>query len=43
VAARRASPIGEDQLGSSAVILPPADVSLQEAKAELRSEGPIPG
>jgi PspA-Associated protein len=36
-------PVGEDHLGGSDLILPPPDVSLEEAKAEFRGEGLIPG
>ena len=36
-------PVPEDQLGPSDVILPPPDVSLEEAKAEFTGEGLIPG
>ncbi len=35
--------VGEDYLGGSDVILPPPDVSLDEAKAEFSGEGLIPG
>jgi hypothetical protein len=37
------SPVAEDSLESSDVILPPPDVSLEEAKAEFSGEGLIPG
>jgi hypothetical protein len=37
------SPVAEDSLDSSDVILPPPDVSLEEAKAEFSGEGLIPG
>ncbi len=36
-------PVGEDELVGSDIILPPPDVSLQEAKAEFQGEGLIPG
>jgi hypothetical protein len=36
-------PVGDDHLGGSDLILPPPDVSLEEAKAEFRGEGLIPG
>jgi PspAA-like protein len=36
-------PVGEDLLAPSDVILPPPDVSLEEAKAEFSGEGLIPG
>jgi PspA-Associated protein len=35
--------VAEDSLESSDVILPPPDVSLEEAKAEFSGEGLIPG
>jgi hypothetical protein len=35
--------LGEDYLGGSDLILPPPDVSLEEAKAEFSGEGLIPG
>jgi hypothetical protein len=37
------SPVAEDSLEPSDVILPPPDVSLEEAKAEFSGEGLIPG
>jgi PspA-Associated protein len=37
------SPVPEDSLEPSAAILPPPDVSLEEAKAEFSGEGLIPG
>ena len=37
------TPVPEDQLAPSDVILPPPDVSLEEAKAEFSGEGLIPG
>jgi hypothetical protein len=36
-------PLNDDELAESAVILPPPDVSLEEAKAEFTGEGLIPG
>lgn len=36
-------PVDEDHLGGSDLILPPPDVSLEEAKAEFSGEGLIPG
>jgi hypothetical protein len=36
-------PVAEDDLRGSDVILPPPDVSLEEAKAEFTGEGLIPG
>ena len=36
-------PVPDDQLGPSDVILPPPDVSLEEAKEEFTGEGLIPG
>ena len=36
-------PVGEDYLGGSDLILPPPDVSLEEAEAEFSGEGLIPG
>jgi hypothetical protein len=38
-----ATPVGDDYLGGSDVILPPSDATLEEAKAELTGEGLIPG
>ena len=35
--------LGEDALEGSDLILPPPDVSLEEAKAEFSGEGLIPG
>jgi hypothetical protein len=37
------SPVPEDRLEPSDAILPPPDVSLEEAKAEFSGEGLIPG
>jgi hypothetical protein len=36
-------PVPEDELVGSEIILPPPDVSLQEAKAEFQGDGLIPG
>jgi hypothetical protein len=36
-------PVAEDRLGPSDVILPPPDVSLEEARREFSGEGLIPG
>jgi hypothetical protein len=36
-------PVPEDRLGPSDVILPPPDVSFDEARAEFTGEGLIPG
>ena len=36
-------PVPDDELVGSDVILPPPDVSLEEAKAEFTGEGLIPG
>jgi hypothetical protein len=36
-------PVDDDHLGGSDMILPPPDVSLEEAKAEFQGEGLIPG
>ena len=36
-------PVSDDDLFPSDLILPPPDVSLQEAKAEFTGEGLIPG
>ena len=35
--------VDDDHLGGSDVILPPPDVSLEEARAEFSGEGLIPG
>ncbi len=37
------APVDEDHLGGSDLILPPPDVSLEEAKSEFTGEGLIPG
>lgn len=39
----KGTPLAEDALGPSDVILPPPDVSFEEAKAEFSGEGLIPG
>jgi len=39
----KGTPVPEDQLGPSDVIIPPPDVSLEEARAEFSGEGLIPG
>jgi hypothetical protein len=36
-------PLGAEELSGSALILPPPDVSLEEAKSEFSGEGLIPG
>ena len=36
-------PVPDDELFGSDIILPPADVSLQEAKREFQGDGLIPG
>jgi hypothetical protein len=36
-------PVGDDQLVGSDLIVPPPDVSVQEAKEEFSGEGLIPG
>ncbi len=36
-------PVGDDELVGSDIILPPPDVSLDEAKREFQGEGLIPG
>jgi hypothetical protein len=37
------SPVAEDHLGASDIILPPPDVSLEEASTEFTAEGLLPG
>jgi hypothetical protein len=37
------TPVDDDHLGGSDVILPPPDVSLEEAKTEFDADGMIPG
>jgi hypothetical protein len=39
----KGTPVEYDHLGGSDVILPPPDVTLEEAKAEFHGEGLIPG
>ena len=39
----KGEPVGDDLLAPSDVILPPPDISLEEAKAEFTGEGLIPG
>lgn len=39
----RGQPVPDDELRGSDVIFPPADVSLEEAKAEFSGDGLIPG
>ncbi len=36
-------PVRDDELGASDLILPPPDISLEEASAEFSGEGLIPG
>jgi hypothetical protein len=36
-------PLGEDELTASDVIIPPADISLHEAREDFTGEGLIPG
>ena len=38
----KGTPVADDELVGSDIILPPADVSLQEAQAEFQGEGLIP-
>ena len=40
---KNGQPVAEDRLEPSDVILPPPDVSFEEAKAEFSGEGLIPG
>ncbi|MGN6871086.1 MAG: PspA-associated protein PspAA [Solirubrobacteraceae bacterium] len=40
---KNGQPVSEDSLDSSDVILPPPDVSFEEAQAEFSGEGLIPG
>jgi hypothetical protein len=40
---RKGTPVGGDDLRPSDLILPPPDVSLEEARAEFSGEGLIPG
>jgi hypothetical protein len=39
----RGRPLNDDELSESEVILPPPDVSLEEAQSEFSGEGLIPG
>jgi hypothetical protein len=39
----KGQPVPEDELRGSDLILPPPDVSLEEARAEFSGEGLIPG
>jgi PspA-Associated protein len=39
----KGKPVSEDRLDASDLILPPPDVSFEEAKAEFTGEGLIPG
>jgi hypothetical protein len=39
----KGQPVGDDRLDASDVILPPPDVSFEEAQAEFSGEGLIPG
>jgi hypothetical protein len=39
----RGRPVDDDHLGGSDLILPPPDVSLEEAREEFSGEGLIPG
>jgi hypothetical protein len=40
---KNGQPVSDDRLDSSDVILPPPDVSFEEARAEFSGEGLIPG
>jgi hypothetical protein len=40
---KNGQPVSEERLDSSDVILPPPDVSFEEAQAEFTGEGLIPG
>ena len=37
------TPVADDELVGSDIILPPPDVSLEEAQAEFQGDGLIPG
>jgi len=39
----KGTPVADDELVGSDIILPPPDVSLEEAKSEFQGEGLIPG
>jgi hypothetical protein len=41
--ARSGTELGDDELEESEVILPPPDISLEEASVEFTGEGLIPG
>ena len=43
VTSPKGRPVPEDELIGSDIILPPLDVSLEEAQAEFQGEGLIPG
>ena len=40
---RNGQPVSEDRIETSDVIIPPPDVSFEEARAEFSGEGLIPG
>jgi hypothetical protein len=40
---RAGGPVDEDHLGGSDLILPPADVTLAEARTEFSGDGLLPG
>jgi hypothetical protein len=39
----KGQPVEEDHLGGSDLILPPPDVTMEEAQSEFKGEGLIPG
>jgi hypothetical protein len=39
----KGTPVDDDHLGGSDIILPPPDVSLDEARSEFHGDGLIPG
>jgi hypothetical protein len=39
----KGTPVGDDDLFGSDIILPPPDVSLEEARTEFQGDGLIPG
>ena len=39
----KGTPVGDDHLSGSDIILPPPDVSLEEAQTEFQGDGLIPG
>ena len=41
--ARTDAPVADDAMTGSDIILPPPDVSLEEAQTEFQGEGLIPG